>query len=155
VRFFGKKPEQKHSGLGDRMLNGAKKRTGAVRPKKRVWLLKVIAFAVAGAAMGEVLGAIAGRMTGYQQAGVIVGCAFGALAGAGLGEGNAVEALLGAVLGGALAFADYYLFQWGGVQFSSVAQVSLVGPAGAFLGVAVGRALTSGEKKTQDTKKEN
>lgn len=145
MRFYGK-PKKARKGLGDRMLEGAKKRSGTVRPRKRVWLGKVVAFAIAGAAMGEVLGAIAARMWGSPEITISIGCIVGALAGALLGGGNGVEALLGAVLGGVLAFADYYLIKWGGLPFQGVAQVSVLGPAGVFAGVIIGRLLTK-EKK--------
>jgi hypothetical protein len=152
VKFYGKKSPRAHKGLGDKMLEGAKRRRSPVQPKGRIWLGKVLVFAAAGAAVGEVLGALVGRVAGSPEIGMSAGCALGAFAGTFLGEGNAVEALLGAVLGGGFAIADYYVVGWGGVHFYHVAKMSVLGPAGVLLGVLIGRVLTP--EKTGPTEKE-
>jgi hypothetical protein len=142
MKFYGKGARKRRS-LGDKMLEGAKRRRGAVRPKGRVWLGKVLVMAAAGAAVGEVIGTFAGNAAGSAEIGMSVGCGLGALAGAALlGEANAVESLLAAIFGSAFAFADYYLLQWGGIPFYDVARMSILGPAGVLIGVIIGRSLT-------------
>ena len=150
MRFYEKSPEKKHRTLGDRMLDGAKRRRTTAPPGGRVWVGKVVVFAAAGSAVGLVLGALVGRIAGSPEMGMGIGCAAGSLAGAFLGEGNGLEALLAGVLGGALALADSYLFEWAQVPFYQVAKMSALGPAGAILGVVLGRLLTMGRKMASD-----
>ena len=151
MKFYGEKGRRSRGVLGDKMLEGAKRRGGTVRPAGRVWIGKVLVLAAAGAAAGEVIGALIGRAAGSPETGMSVGCALGALAGAALGEGNKVEALLAAVLGGALAFADYYLIRWGGLPFYNVTRMSVLGPAGVLAGVLAGRMLTRQSSGLQGT----
>jgi len=85
-----------------------------------------------------------------------IGCGLGALAGAALAQAHPVEVLLAAFFGGGLAFADYNYIQLGNVSFANVTRMSLLGPAGVFLGVVIGRALTKNKPDaSQSADKEN
>jgi hypothetical protein len=149
VRFYGKPAKKKKKGLGDRILDGAKRRRAPATETGRVWLGKVLAIALAGAAVGEVIGLIIGRALGSQEIGISIGVAAGGLAGTAMGEGTGIEALLAAILGGVVSFADYFVIGWGGLPFYRQGNVTVLGLAGVFVGVVIGRLL-SGKQPSAD-----
>jgi hypothetical protein len=155
VRFYGKPDKRKRKSLGDRMLEGAKRRS-TVRTERDVpWLGKVLAFTLAGAVVGEVVGAIIARAAGHHGAAVSAGCAAGALMGSFPGEGNALEGLLALVLGGVFAFGDYFVLGWGGVASHGLEPLSVLGLGGVFLGVVIGRLVSAGRPAREETPKED
>jgi hypothetical protein len=148
VKFYGGKSQKKRrTGLGAKMVQGAKHRRANKAPVGRVWLGKVIVVALTGAAAGEIIGGIAGLKAGSQELGTAAGCAVGALVGALFAEANAIEAVLGAVFAGGLAAMDYFVIGWGGVPFHNLGKMSLLGLAGAIIGIILGRALTATQEK--------
>jgi len=150
LRFWGKKRPGAPKSLGDRMLEGAGKKRGTLRPRRRAWLVKVMAYSVAIAAAGEIIGALLAKPCGGTGVAVGSGCALGAFAGGFLGGGNFAEAFHAAVLGGGVCAIDYYVIGWGGPVFHGIANISVLGPAAVIAGVFLGRKMTGNNPVRDD-----
>lgn len=157
MRFYGKgKGKRPASKLGAKMLDGAKRKRGTLRPKREVpWLGAVMLYSAAVSAVFAVLGAVIGRHAGSMPVGVVVGSPLGALAGAFYAQGSPAEAILAAMFAAALACLDY-LVGWGGVPFAAhpettLSQVSMFGPAGALAGVYLGRTFWRKRPRMEET----